>query len=166
MILGFEKQHLRVHRSGADIPRALSQVRVMPWTLSQSCPTLCRYLTPDRQRSIAGESDALLSHFRPTTLDNHARISGIISREMPEMTCVWCGRGRAHVKRIHRERAVAGQVQMSDAGSNALVEVPIGNMPRGHLLFHNAAAWSIRCTFTSLLHSSRLPSILRRFSPW
>jgi hypothetical protein len=74
MILGFEKQHLRVHRSGADIPRALFQGRVMPWTLSQSCPTLCRYLTPDRQRSIAGESDALLSHFRPTALDNHARI--------------------------------------------------------------------------------------------
>lgn len=39
---------------------------------------------------------------------------------------------------------------MSDAGSDALVEVPIGSMPRGHLLLHNAAAWLIRCTPTSL----------------
>src|ERR1700760_3744146 len=76
-------------------------------------------------------------------------ISGIISCEMSEMTYVWCGRSRAH-KMIHRERAAAGQVQMSDAGSKALVEVHIGNMPHGHLLLHNAAAWSIRCTFTSL----------------
>ena len=69
----------------------------------------------------------------------------------PEMTCLWFGRGRMFLsKGIHRERAAAGQVQMSDAGSNALVEVPIGNMPRGHLLLHNAAAWPNRCTFTSL----------------
>src|SRR5579859_7039278 len=66
------------------------------------------------------------------------------------------------VKRIHRERAAAGQVQMSDAGSKALVEVPIGNMPHGHLLLHNAAAWSIRCTFTSLyiIQTPKHPSSL------
>jgi hypothetical protein len=31
-----------------------------------------------------------------------------------------------------------------------LVEVPIGTMPRSHLLLHSSAAWSLGCTFTSL----------------
>jgi hypothetical protein len=66
-------------------------------------------------------------------------------------------------KGICRERAAAGQLHMSDAGSNVLVEVPIGIMPRSHLLFTMLQLGHL--DVPSQACTSTLPSILRHLGP-